>query len=336
MCRILGLHYSGFYAWLKPPDSPRAIEDKRLLGKIKKFWLESGCSYGYRNITRDFKDCGERCGKNRVHRIMREAGIRSQLGYKKHRGFKGGDLSHVARNTLDRGFEVAEPNISWVTDFTYIRTHEGWLYLTIVLDLFSRQIIGWSMKSSPRSDLVIDALLMAIWRRKPEGKVLIHSDQGVQYTSSDWRKFVDDNNLELSMSRRGNCHDNAVAESFFYLLKTKRIKRKIYKTRNNARSETFNYIVFFYYPRRRHGNNDGISPMEFERSYFKKLANVSKTRGLPLTASPTVITTGFYFQLSRNQFTQLVNTYNKFDLPKYRSNGKHVSTDATLRDFLLF
>ena len=175
---------------------------------------------------------------------------------------------------MDREFKAAEPNQSRVTDFTYIRTHEGWLYLTIVLDLFSRQVVGWSMKSNPKADLVIDALLMALWRRKPEGKVLIHSDQGVQYIFSDWRKLVSDNNLEPSMSRRGNCHDNAVAESFFSLLKAERIKRKIYKTRTEARAEIFNYIEFFYNPSRRHGNNNGVSPIEFERRYYEKLSSL--------------------------------------------------------------
>lgn len=274
MCRVLGVHRSGFYAWLKQPLSSRAQEDQRLLGQIKQFWIESGFAYGYRNVTRDLKDQGETCGKNRVHRIMRDAGIRSQRGYKKHKGFKGGGQSHVAPNTLDRQFAVDRPNQSWVTDFTYIRTHEGWLYLTVVLDLFSRQVIGWSMKNNPKSDLVIDALLMALWRRKPKQTVLVHSDQGIQYTCSDWRKFLADNNLEASMSRKGNCHDNAVAESFFSLLKGERIKRKIFKTRDEARAEIFNYIELFYNPTRRHGNNDGLSPMEYEKRYYEKLSTV--------------------------------------------------------------
>ena len=134
---------------------------------------------------------------------------------------------------------------------------------------------------NPKADLVIDALLMALWRQKPEGIVLIHSDEGVQYTCTDWRRFVSDNNLELNMSRRGNCHDNAAAESFFSLLKTERIKRKIYKTRNDDRAETFNYIKFFYNPSRRHGNNNGISPVEFEKRYYEKLLSLQETRGLP-------------------------------------------------------
>ena len=152
MCNILGVHRSGFYAWLKHPHSQRKIEDKRLLGQIKQHWLDSGCAYGYRNIAKDLKDIGETCGKNRVHRIMRAAGIQSQRGYKRHRGFKSGGVSHVAPNTLNRSFDVKRPDEYWVTNFTYIRTYEGWLYLTIVLDLFSRQLIGGCMKSSPKSD----------------------------------------------------------------------------------------------------------------------------------------------------------------------------------------
>ena len=274
MCRVLQVHRSGFYAWLSQPLSCRAKEDQRLLLKIKQFWAESSFSYGYRNITLDMKDDGETCGKHRVYRIMRQAQIQSQRGYKKHKGFHGGNLSLVAPNRLDRQFEVEQPDQVWVTDFTYIRTYEGWLYLTVVLDLFSRQVIGWSMKKNPRSDLVIDALLMAVWRRKPETKVMVHSDQGVQYTSRDWRAFLDDNNLEISMSRRGNCHDNAVAESFFSLLKAERIKRKIYKTRFEARSDIFNYIELFYNPKRHHGNNGGLSPVEYEKQYYEKLLSV--------------------------------------------------------------
>jgi len=274
MCRILDVHRSGFYAWLKHPEPKRTQEDRRLLAKIKQFWAESGFVYGYRNITKDLKDDNEVVGKNRVHRIMRQNDIFSHRGYKKHKGFGSGDLSLVAPNTLAREFAVDAPDKAWVTDFTYIRTHEGWLYLAVVLDLFNRQVIGWSMKNNPRAELVIDALMMALWRRQPKDKVLIHSDQGVQYTCSDWRTFLKDHNLEASMSRRGNCHDNAVAESFFSNLKTERIKRKIYPTRNEARADIFNYIELFYNSSRRHGNNDGVSPVEYEKQYLEKLIAV--------------------------------------------------------------
>ena len=157
---------------------------------------------------------------------------------------------------------------------TYIRTYEGWLYLAVVLDLFSRQVVGWSMKSQMTSDLAIDALLMAVWRRKPKQEVMVHSDQGSQYSSSDWRSFLKANNLVASMSRRGNCHDNAVAESFFQLLKRERIKRKIYTTREDARSDVFDYIEMFYNVKRRHGFNNQLSPIEFEKRYAMSLQGV--------------------------------------------------------------
>jgi putative transposase len=156
-----------------------------------------------------------------------------------------------------------------VTDITYIRTHEGWLYLAVVIDLFSRLVVGWSMKSRITTDLVLDALLMALWRRNPKNKVLIHSDQGSQYTSHEWQTFLRHHNLESSMSRRGNCHDNAVAESFFQLLKRERIKKKIYATRTEARSDIFEYIEMFYNSKRRHGSNGQRSPLDYEKAHQK-------------------------------------------------------------------
>lgn len=274
LCRVIGVHPSGFYAWRKQAESFRAKEDKRLLGQIKQSWLESGGVYGYRKITDDLKDLGEGCGKNRVHRLMQAAKIKAQVGYKKHRGAKSGPSATVAANYLQRQFDPARPDQIWVSDITYIRTYEGWLYLAIVLDLFSRQVIGWSMQSRMETNLVIKALLMALWRRRPEREVMIHSDQGSQYTSGDWQRFLQDHNLVCSMSRRGNCHDNAVAESFFQLLKRERVKRKSYKTRDDARRDIFDYIELFYNPKRKHGYNGNLSPIEFERQYFVKLGTV--------------------------------------------------------------
>src|SRR5690606_19310820 len=188
-------------------------------------------------------------------------GLRSQTGYRRRPGRYGGKPPVASPNHLERRFNVAEPNKVWVTDITYIRTYEGWLYLAVVLDLFSRQVIGWSMKPQMTSDLAIDALLMAVWRRKPKQEVMIHSDQGSQFSSGDWQSFLKANNLLGSMSRRGNCHDNAVAESFFQLLKRERIKRKIYSARQDARADVFDYIEMFYNPKRRHGFNNQLSPV---------------------------------------------------------------------------
>lgn len=276
LCRLFGVQPSGYYAWKQSPKSKRQIEDERLTGLIKQYWLESGCVYGYRKIYRDLRDAGERCGLNRVYRLMKAEGIKAQVGYRKPRQ-RGGEQHVVTPNVLDRQFNPIMPNQAWVTDITYIKTHEGWLYLGTVMDLFSRRIIGWSMQSRITKELVLDALLMAVWRRKPKESVLVHSDQGSQYTSHDWSEFLKEHGLEGSMSRRGNCHDNAVAESFFQLLKRERIKRKIYATREAAKSDIFNYIEMFYNTKRQHGSNNGLSPVEYERKYFneaeKRLVN---------------------------------------------------------------
>lgn len=274
MCRVFDVHPSGFYAWLKEPKSKREKDDDYLLGYIKQFWLESGCVYGYRKIYKDMLSVGEQCGRNRVHRIMRAAEIQSQRGYKRKTQYSSGDISTVAPNLLNREFEVSEPNKIWVTDITYIRTYEGWLFLGVIIDLFSRQVVGWSMGDKINTDLVLSAITMAYWRRKPKDKVLVHSDQGCQYTSYDWRSMLEANNMVASMSRRGNCHDNACAESFFQLLKRERIRRKIYRTREEGKQDIFNYIELFYNSTRRHGNNDDLSPAEYEKNYFMKMMSV--------------------------------------------------------------
>ena len=227
LCKMMSVHPSGYYAWCGNKLSDRAREDQRLLGQIKHSWLESGGVYGYRKIHLDLREAGEACGKHRVARLMRSEGLRSQTGYRRRPGHYSGKPAVVSPNHLDRQFEVSAPNVAWVTDITYIRTYEGWLYLSVVIDLFSRQVVGWSMKPRMTSDLALDALLAAVWRRKPQGNVMVHSDQGSQFSSGDWQSFLKANHLVGSMSRRGNCHDNAVAESFFQLLKRERIKRQI-------------------------------------------------------------------------------------------------------------
>lgn len=265
MCRCLRIQPSGFYAWLKTPLSKRAQEDLRQTRMLKEAWVESGKVYGHRKLHDDLIEQGESICVNRVARLTKLAGIKAQIGYKRRPGGYGGRPSVVVDNTLDRQFDVGAPDKVWVTDITYIRTQEGFAYLAVVIDLFSRRVVGWSMQSRQTTDVVLQALHMAVWRRKPKGKVLIHSDQGSQFTSMDWAAFLRGHNLEHSMSRRGNCHDNAVAESFFNLLKRERIRRRTYKTREQARQDVFDYIEMFYNPKRKHARNGMLSPVEFER-----------------------------------------------------------------------
>lgn len=264
MCRVLRVHFSGFYAWLKEPLSRRAQEDARQTGLIRQAWSESGKVYGYRKLADDLRDQGEHVSENRVARLASMAGIAAQVGYKRRPGRYGGKPAVVASNTLDRQFEVDAPDKVWVTDITYIKTHEGWLYLSVVIDLFSRRVVGWSAQPRMTTDLALQALLAAVWRRKPKTRVMIHSDQGSQFTSREWQLFLSQHNLEASMSRRGNCHDNAVAESFFQLLKRERIRRRTYLTREAARQDVFEYIEMFYNPKRKHTNNGMLSPVDFE------------------------------------------------------------------------
>ncbi|MGK0460721.1 MAG: putative transposase [Candidatus Azotimanducaceae bacterium] len=265
MCRMLEVQRSGFYAWVHKPLSDRALEDQRLLTIIKTSYAASHGIYGSPRVFLDLRELGEICGKHRVAKIMRVNGIKALRGYKTPRSLSGRP-SIVAPNILNREFTVAQPDAAWVTDITYIRTWQGWLYLAVVVDLYSRMIVGWSMKPTLAREIVVDALMMAVWRRKPTSKVIIHSDQGSQYGSDDWLRFCRSHNLVPSMSRRGNCWDNAVAESFFSSLKKERIKKRIYKTRDLARADIFDYVEMFYNPSRRHSHLGGVSPEAFENA----------------------------------------------------------------------
>lgn len=274
MCRMLCVHPSGFYAWMKQPLSHRGNEDIRQTILIKNAWYDSGKVYGYRKLHDDLRDYGETCCPNRVARLAKLAGIKAQIGYQRRSGKYGGKPSIVIDNTLDRQFDVDMPDKVWVTDITYIKTYEGFSYLAVVIDLFSRRVVGWSMQSRQTTDLVLQALLMAVWRRKPKERIMIHSDQGSQFTSMDWASFLKQHNLEHSMSRRGNCHDNAVAESFFNLLKRERVRRKTYRTRAEARQDVFDYIEMFYNPQRKHVRNGMLSPAHFEQNHKLKTESV--------------------------------------------------------------
>ncbi|WP_436859720.1 IS3 family transposase [Citrobacter tructae] len=265
MCRVLNVARAGFYAWLHNPVSARDKDNQRLLMLIRDSYSLSGGVYGYRRVHGDLNEIGETCGKNRVGRIMQLNRIKAVRGYKAPRRIAGRP-SVVAPNRVQRQFTVVRANQVWVTDITYIRTWQGWLYLAVVIDLFARNVVGWSMKPTLSRELALDALMMAVWRRKPDGEVVVHSDQGSQYGSDDWQRFCRANNLAPSMSRRGNCWDNAVAESFFSSLKKERIRKRIYKTRDLARADIFDYIEVFYNRARRHSHLGGVSPEAFEQA----------------------------------------------------------------------
>jgi putative transposase len=212
---------------------------------------------------------GEAVSENHVARLARLVGIQAQIGYKKKPGVYEGKPSIVVDNTLDRQFTVDAPDRAWETDITYLRTHEGFAYLCVVIDLFSRRVVGWAVQSRQTSELAVQALLMAIWRRKPKPGLLIYSDQGAQFTSREWIAFLREHHLEHSMSRRGNCQDNAVPESFFQLLKREKVRRRKYRTREEARRDVFEYIELFYIPKRKHTNNGMLSPVDFEERQLK-------------------------------------------------------------------
>ncbi|EPR1090116.1 TPA: IS3 family transposase [Serratia marcescens] len=265
MCRVLNVARAGFYAWLHNPVSARDKDNQRLLTLIRDSYSLSGGVYGYRRVHGDLNEIGETCGKNRVGRIMQLNRIKAVRGYKAPRRIAG-RASVVAPNRVQRQFTVVRANQVWVADITYIRTWQEWLYLAVVIDLFARNVVGWSMKPTLSRELALDALMMAVWRRKPDSEVIVHSDQGSQYGGDDWQRFCRANNLAPSMSRRGNCWDNAVAESFFSSLKKERIRKRIYKTRDLARADIFDYIEVFYNRSRRHSHLGGVSPEAFEQA----------------------------------------------------------------------
>lgn len=272
MCRLLGVARAGYYAWLQHPVSDRAQEDARLLRLIRASFIASHGIYGAPRILLDLRERGETCSKHRVARLMRENGLCALHGYRIRHVPTPKPLALIP-NLLQRQFSVSRKNKVWVTDITYIRTWQGWLYLAVVMDLFSRKIVGWATRATIHRDLVLDAVAKAVRTRRPR-KALIHSDQGTQYGSDAWRRFCLAHHLEPSMSRRGNCWDNAVAESFFSSLKKERIKKRIYSDRDTATADLSEYIDNFYNPIRRHSYLGGVSPNEFEAAHSGRKSGV--------------------------------------------------------------
>lgn len=272
MCRLLGVARAGYYAWLDHPVSDRAQEDARLLRFIRASFTASHGIYGAPRVLQDLRERGETCSKHRVARLMRENGLRALHGYRT-RHIPVARPQALIPNLLQRQFTVSLPNAAWATDITYIRTWQGWLYLAIVMDLFSRRVVGWAVKPTIHRELVLEAVMKAVRSRRPR-KTLIHSDQGSQYGSDAWRRFCKSNHLEPSMSRRANCWDNAVAESFFSSLEKEHIKKRIYADRETANLDVSEYIEGFYNPTRRHSHLGGVSPIEFEAVHRRRRSGV--------------------------------------------------------------
>ena len=265
LCEALGVSRSGFHAWLTRSPSARARSDEVLGAKVKASFVGSDRTYGARRVWHDVLAEGAECGLHRVERLMREQTLRARPRRRSLPSDKG-ERHEAADNVLDRQFVATAPNQKWVADFTYLWTAEGWLYVAAVIDLFSRRVVGWSMSATMTAQLVADALMMAIWRRGKPDALLHHSDQGSQYSSGQFQKLLADHGIRCSMSRSGDVWDNAAMESFFSSLKTERTARKVYRTRDQARADVFDYIERFYNPRRRHSTIGYLSPMEFERN----------------------------------------------------------------------
>jgi len=270
--RLLQVPRTGYYSWLTRGKSARQKEYEFMLPFVQQAHEISKATYGARRISEEVEAHGKPCGRVKAKTLMKLAGVAA----KQKRTFKiTTDSKHnlpVAPNLLNREFEVAEPDQVYVSDITYIWTSEGWLYLAIVLDLFSRQIVGWSLNSRMSRRLVMDALQMAIWRRRPAPGLLFHSDRGSQYCSADFQNMLKKHKMISSMSRKGNCWDNSMAENFFGSLKTERVFFSNYPTRDEARKDIVDYIEMFYNSRRRHSYLGYVSPKEFEKSKLLKKA----------------------------------------------------------------
>ena len=265
MCEVLEVSRGGFYAWLRSPESERSHANRALLTKIRVAFDRSRQTYGSPRMTEELNDSGILCSENRVARLMRLGGIRA-VSKRKYRVTTNSKHKHpVADNLLNRQFTIDRPNAVWLSDITYIWTPEGWLYLAGVIDLYSRMLVGWSMGSRLKAELTLEALRQAIARRNVRPDLMHHSDRGGQYAAGEYQKLLKKTKMICSMSRKGDCWDNAPMESFFATLKTELIYREQFKTRQEAKAKIFEYIEVFYNRQRRHSSLGMKSPVDFER-----------------------------------------------------------------------
>ena len=274
MCHVLKVSRAGFYAWLGRPESPRAVHQAEIVERIRRVHRESRQVYGSPRVHRALVAEGVAISENTVAKLMSRAGVRAATA----RRFvvRTTDSRHghaIAENTLDRRFEPGEADRVWVGDITYIATGEGWLYLAVILDLGSRKVVGWATADHLRSELIERALRNALEHRRPSGPLLHHSDRGVQYACDGYQELLREHGLEVSMSRKGNCWDNAAMESFFGTLKQELVHRETYAKREEARGSLFEYIEVFYNRQRLHSTLGYLSPVQYEES--RKLPQVS-------------------------------------------------------------
>lgn len=271
MCRALSVSECGYYAWRKRPKSEREQKNEALTQCIQQIFEDNRQIYGSPRIHVELKDLGVTCSRKRVARLMRAAGVSAQ---QKRRHVRTTDSSHknpVADNHLNREFTATEPNTRWVGDITGIETGQGWLYLAVILDLYSRKVVGWSMSLHRDEELVEKALQMALLQRRPKPGLMHHTDRGSQYTSQAYQALLADAGITCSMSRKGNCWDNAPTESFFGTLKREWTHRHTYHTQSQARQSIFDYIETFYNRKRRHSALGYLSPVAYEQRNRKEL-----------------------------------------------------------------
>lgn len=271
LCRTLGVSRSGFYSWATRPPSARRREDERLLERLRAVHRMSRGTYGAARIHAELAADGHRHGRKRIARLMREAGIEGVHRRRFQRTTEQDPLSAPAADLVDRVFRVERPDALWVADITYVRTRAGWLYVAVVVDAYSRRVVGWSMREDLKADLVVDSIQMALWRRQVDpGRLVHHSDRGSQYTSFACGRTLREAGIAQSMGSRGDAYDNALAESFMSTLKTELVDRRSWPTRQAARTAIYDYIEGWYNPRRRHSALGYLSPAEFEAQHHRQ------------------------------------------------------------------
>lgn len=265
MCRVMEVSRSGYYDWFDRPTSHWQKEDQRLLGRIRQIHEQYRCTYGSDKTWQVLRTQGEACGRHRVARLRKDNNIEALRRKRFKAGYAARNSQPPAPNRLERNFTVKQPDQVWVGDTTFIPTRAGWLYLAIIVDLYARAVVGWAMSHRNNQELVADALKMAIEQRKPTSRLIHHTDQGATYSSSMYQTLLKQHHIIPSMSRKGNCYDNAVAESFFSTLKNELVFHRDFKTRDEARSAIFEFIEVFYNRQRHHQSLNYQIPLEYER-----------------------------------------------------------------------